>query len=174
MGEIASTVYAGLGEENVIGVIPEALQPREVDTAGSSVSKHFIHETLHCMLDSGWLSELLVLLYVSPLCQNKGESPRADTDLVECSKQCSHQCSQSMMGLQISGKTYGELRIVPDMHTRKVCPYRIVQTLKLSCGVHNPSWPLCLLIYAMADCSVQLPEVQVHSAVVNKQQLVCC
>ena len=30
MGEIASTVYAGLGEENVIGVIPEALQPREV------------------------------------------------------------------------------------------------------------------------------------------------
>ena len=30
MGEIASTVYAGLGEENVVGVIPEALQPREV------------------------------------------------------------------------------------------------------------------------------------------------
>ena len=30
MGVIASTVYAGLGEENVIGVIPEALQPREV------------------------------------------------------------------------------------------------------------------------------------------------
>ncbi|CAL5221821.1 g4078 [Coccomyxa viridis] len=48
MGEIASTVYAGLGEENVIGVIPEALQPRE-----------------------------------------------------------------------ISGQTYGELRVVPDMHTRK-------------------------------------------------------
>lgn len=30
MGEIAHTVYNGLGEESVIGVIPEALQPREV------------------------------------------------------------------------------------------------------------------------------------------------
>ncbi len=35
MGEIASTVYAGLGEENVIGVIPEALQPREVHPLNS-------------------------------------------------------------------------------------------------------------------------------------------
>ena len=25
-----------------------------------------------------------------------------------------------MMGVQISGQTFGELRIVPDMHTRKV------------------------------------------------------
>ena len=30
MGEIARTVYSGLGEESVTGVIPEALQPREV------------------------------------------------------------------------------------------------------------------------------------------------
>lgn len=30
MGEIAHTVYSGLGEDSVIGVIPEALQPREV------------------------------------------------------------------------------------------------------------------------------------------------
>ena len=30
MGEIAHTVYNGLGEESVVGVIPEALQPREV------------------------------------------------------------------------------------------------------------------------------------------------
>ena len=49
MGQIAHTVYAGLGEESVIGVIPEALQPRE-----------------------------------------------------------------------ISGETVGEIRVVPDMHTRKV------------------------------------------------------
>ena len=29
----------------------------------------------------------------------------------------SHDCA---MGVQISGQTFGELRIVPDMHTRKV------------------------------------------------------
>ena len=47
MGEIASTVYAGLGEENVIGVIPEALQPREVWPPAASPS-------LHCYMCAAW------------------------------------------------------------------------------------------------------------------------
>ncbi len=38
MGQIAQTVYAGLGEESVIGVIPEALQPREVRFALAHVA----------------------------------------------------------------------------------------------------------------------------------------
>ena len=41
MGDIASTVYAGLGEENVIGVIPEALQPREVASCSHPIFPYF-------------------------------------------------------------------------------------------------------------------------------------
>ncbi len=40
MGEIAHTVYNGLGEESVIGVIPEALQPREVGAKRTTLSFH--------------------------------------------------------------------------------------------------------------------------------------
>ena len=75
MGQIAHTVYAGLGEESVIGVIPEALQPREVPAAVDE------HESLI----QGMQGKLTY-----------------------------------MCAVQISGETVGEIRVVPDMHTRKV------------------------------------------------------
>ncbi|EIE19309.1 hypothetical protein COCSUDRAFT_25815 [Coccomyxa subellipsoidea C-169] len=45
MGEIAHTVYNGLGEESVIGVIPEALQPREI--SGETVGEIRIVPDMH-------------------------------------------------------------------------------------------------------------------------------
>lgn len=49
MGEIANTVYHGLGEESVIGVIPEALQPREVHLHWNRnlLSLQLVSEVLH-------------------------------------------------------------------------------------------------------------------------------
>lgn len=85
MGEIAATVYNGLGEESVIGVIPEALQPREV-----------VFNLLSCIMN---------IMSSRSACGDCGISLRAD---------------QIFLVLQISGETVGEIRIVPDMHTRKV------------------------------------------------------
>ncbi|KAG2434666.1 hypothetical protein HXX76_007559 [Chlamydomonas incerta] len=45
MGEIARTVQAGLGDEGVLGVIPEALTPREV--SGSLIGKTHIVKDMH-------------------------------------------------------------------------------------------------------------------------------
>ncbi|KXZ54676.1 hypothetical protein GPECTOR_4g742 [Gonium pectorale] len=45
MGEIARTVEAGLGEEGVMGVIPEALTPREV--SGALIGKTHIVPDMH-------------------------------------------------------------------------------------------------------------------------------
>lgn len=81
MGEIAATVYNGLGEESVIGVIPEALQPREV-----------ILIPCECVKQWQYMLTVVSIMY------------RPNFVLL----------------LQISGETVGEIRIVPDMHTRKV------------------------------------------------------
>jgi uncharacterized protein (TIGR00730 family) len=45
MGAIAETVGKGLGEENVIGVIPKALAPREI--SGTTVGEIRLVEDMH-------------------------------------------------------------------------------------------------------------------------------
>ena len=53
MGEIARTVAEGLGQSSVIGVIPSALQPREVQPSDLCCFRHFLPRPKIC-ISLGW------------------------------------------------------------------------------------------------------------------------
>lgn len=132
MGAIAQTVYRGLGEGSVIGVIPETLKPIEV------------------FLPSFPLILVLQVSLPARKCARGSMSPRLQLPRITLGSAAFLQQSAALRGkrlacaltalmltgllwLQVSGPTIGRVIDVENMHIRKVSEPPGVS----GCGLHN-------------------------------------